>query len=1070
MAKTMLIDATHPEETRVAVVDGRKLEEFDVEVASRRPLKGNIYLAKVTRVEPSLQAAFVEYGGNRHGFLAFSEIHPDYYRIPIADREALLRAVAEDLEDDEGDESNHRDQNPHDGDHYQDHHEHDDHDHDHDDHGHDDHGHDDHDHDVDEQGHGAPSASAAELIVSESGEFVAAPSDTRDLAADAESGSAPSSFESIGLTARQDVLRGDIVIADSAEAAPSQGFPEGDDVPASPQAEIVEVAAPEAMPETVGGEEAPIQDDPEADEERARRRRQRNLRRYKIQEVIKRRQILLVQVTKEERGNKGAALTTYLSLAGRYCVLMPNTDRGGGISRRITSATDRKRLKSIIDDLDAPEGMAVIVRTAGSERSRAEVKRDFEYLLRLWDEIRDVTLRSTAPALIYEEASLIKRSIRDLYTRDIGDIVVAGGEAYIAAKSFMRTLTPSHAKRVQLYRDNSIPLFQRYQIESQLAAIHQPVVQLKSGGYIVINQTEALVAVDVNSGRSTKERNIEETALRTNLEAADEVARQLRLRDLAGLIVIDFIDMEENRNNAAVERRMKEALKNDRARIQIGRISTFGLLEMSRQRLHPSLAEASTEICPHCAGTGRIRSVDSTALHVLRMVEEEITRSYSPGVAVMVPGAVALYILNQKRASLSELEQRRGVRIYLESDDSLIPPDYRLERLKQLAPGEEVQQRQLPPVMVVEEDYDVEDDIEVDEDETGETETEESEEAAAAADGTGQGGEGRGRRRRRRRRGGRSERFRADEFTDSSAAENGEQPIAAAPGEGGAEEEDDLHEDGDREDGGDEDEFEANAEAADGDQPRRRRRRGRRGGRRRSRRPQDGSPAEGEEVSHDDDAVAGAEHNIAHAETPEGAARIAGSGEQPSLPDILPAHWQQQTPATEHVTETVSSEALHGGAVAEVPLAVVAPADQTEAAQAVASTAGAEAAAAEASPAEPGNGRRRNRREDGERAPRNRKPRRSRDENAPAADEAAAAETEGAAAEMPPVIAPQPPAAEPQPFAASQPVAAAPRVVPDDREEEPAAGDARLDVTVIGEGSPSEDAPKRRGWWRRLME
>ncbi|HVJ35404.1 MAG TPA: Rne/Rng family ribonuclease [Terriglobia bacterium] len=1075
MAKTMLIDATHPEETRVAVVDGRKLEEFDVEVASRRPLKGNIYLAKVTRVEPSLQAAFVEYGGNRHGFLAFSEIHPDYYRIPVADREALLRAVAEDLEDDESDDSGHPDQASHQGDHLPDQEGHDqEHYLESDDHQHDDHEHDGHEDDRGYHDHAA-AASPTEMIVSESGEFVAAPADAAGTAAHAEPVSPPSSFESIGLAARQDVLRGDTVIADSAEVMPSQTFPEGgegDDVPPSPQAEIVEVSAPEAMPETVGGEEAPIQDDPEADEERARRRRQRNLRRYKIQEVIKRRQILLVQVTKEERGNKGAALTTYLSLAGRYCVLMPNTDRGGGISRRITSATDRKRLKSIIDDLDAPEGMAVIVRTAGSERSKAEVKRDFEYLLRLWDEIRDVTLRSTAPALIYEEASLIKRSIRDLYTRDIGDIVVAGGEAYIAAKSFMRTLTPSHAKRVQLYRDNSIPLFQRYQIESQLAAIHQPVVQLKSGGYIVINQTEALVAVDVNSGRSTKERNIEETALRTNLEAADEVARQLRLRDLAGLIVIDFIDMEENRNNAAVERRMKEALKNDRARIQIGRISTFGLLEMSRQRLHPSLAEASTEICPHCAGTGRIRSVDSTALHVLRMVEEEITRSYSPGVAVMVPGAVALYILNQKRASLSELEQRRGVRIYLEADDSLIPPDYRLERLKQLAPGEEVQQRQLPPVTVVEEDYDVEEDIEVDEDETGETEAEESDEAAAAADGAGQGGEGRGRRRRRRRRSGRGERFRADEFTESSTGENGEQPAAAAIGEGAADEDEDLHEDADREDGGrdeggDEDEIEANADAADGDQPRRRRRRGRRGGRRRSRRPQDGATAEGEAAGEDEDG-AGSDHNVGQAEPTPSAAMIAGSGEQPSLPDVLPTHWRQQTPAAGYAPQSAATEALHADTAGESHAAPALPADQTAAAQDAAALPENDGAVSEAAPADQGNGRRR-KREDGERAPRSRKPRRSREETPVTAEETTGAEAEEPAIEPKPAVAPQPTVSEPQPFAA-QPMASVPQAGPDRHEASSPSEDARLDVTVIGEGSQSEDAPKRRGWWRRLME
>jgi ribonuclease E len=1044
MAKTMLIDATHPEETRVAVVDGRKLEEFDVEVASRRPLKGNIYLAKVTRVEPSLQAAFVEYGGNRHGFLAFSEIHPDYYRIPVADREALLRAVAEDLEEDDADGADHHDHAHADIDHH-------DHDHDHDDH-----------HDVEHDHGGEPySGSGTEpidLIVSESGEFVPAPA--ADQTADAESGAEASA--SMALEARQDVLRGGIVAEDGGEQ-PAQSETESDDLPAQPQAEIVEVAAPEPMAETLGAEEAAIQDDPEADEERARRRRQRNLRRYKIQEVIKRRQILLVQVTKEERGNKGAALTTYLSLAGRYCVLMPNTDRGGGISRRITSATDRKRLKSIIDDLDAPEGMAVIVRTAGSERSKAEVRRDFEYLLRLWDEIRDVTLRSTAPALIYEEASLIKRSIRDLYTKDIGDIIVAGGDAYLAAKSFMRTLTPSHAKRVQLYRDASIPLFQRYQIESQLAAIHQPVVQLKSGGYIVINQTEALVAVDVNSGRSTKERNIEETALRTNLEAADEVARQLRLRDLAGLIVIDFIDMEENRNNAAVERRMKESLKNDRARIQIGRISTFGLLEMSRQRLHPSLAEASTEICPHCAGTGRIRSVDSTALHVLRMVEEEITRSYSPGITVMVPGAVALYILNQKRGALAELEQRRGIRIYLEADDSLIPPDYRLERLKQLAPGEEVQQRQLPPVTVVEEEFDVEDEIEVEEEETAESETEadDNEEAAAAENG-GQSGEGRARgRRRRRRRGGRGERFRADEFTEASGGENGEQPApapTAAPlDETAGDEDDDGQEDGD------EDEVEATGESGDADQPRRRRRRGRRGGRRRSRRPQDGE-GQGEEGA----VVSGGTDGQPHSAEP---ALIAGSGEQPNLPEALPAHWQQHAPA---INQPAAAEEAGAPAPARTDHAAggdTAPATGTT--EAVAAEPGSDQ-----SQPDQGNGRRRSRREDGEKPARSRRPRRSREEAAdeePATAEAGETGTaDHAAPAAPQPIAPQPIA--PQPVPAQPAAAIEPRIIAEAVTVAPAeavaakAPESQLDVTIVGDGDAGDDAPKRRGWWRRLIE
>jgi ribonuclease E len=1070
MAKTMLIDATHPEETRVAVVDGRKLEEFDVEVASRRPLKGNIYLAKVTRVEPSLQAAFVEYGGNRHGFLAFSEIHPDYFRIPVADREALLREAAEGLEDDDAPEENNRRgrgrRNNRNGD--DDHgseqrhsepdhgdHEHGDHEADADQHDHDHH---DHDHHAHEHEHDEP-----DLIVSESGEFVAAPAieaespwqaaneanpigdhgHHADIAADQQA--ITPSVDHIALASRQDVLRGDLQPADATDQPGDSGQESGDstpsdneDLPAAPQAEIVEVVVPEEVLDTVGGEEAAIQDDPEADEERARRRRQRNMRRYKIQEVIKRRQILLVQVTKEERGNKGAALTTYLSLAGRYCVLMPNTDRGGGISRRITSAADRKRLKSIIDDLDPPEGMAVIVRTAGSERSRAEVKRDFEYLLRLWDEIRDVTLHSTAPAMIYEEASLIKRSIRDLYTRDIGDIIVAGAEAYTAAKSFMRTLTPSHAKRVQLFRDPTIPLFQRYQIESQLAAIHQPVVQLKSGGYIVINQTEALVAVDVNSGRSTKERNIEETALRTNLEAADEVARQLRLRDLAGLIVIDFIDMEENRNNAAVERRMKEALKNDRARIQIGRISSFGLLEMSRQRLHPSLAEASTELCPHCAGTGRIRSVDSTALHVLRMVEEEITRSYSPGVTVMVPGAVALYILNQKRGSLSDLEQRRGVRIYLEADESLIPPDYRLERLKALAPGEEVQQRQLPPITVVEEEPDVDDDIEIDEDET-DVEAEDGDDAATGAEKADGSGEGRGRgRRRRRRRGGRGERFRADEFTDSTDAPAVQEAAEATVPVPASSADDDGDDDEDGTEDGDEDAVEAGGETADGDQPRRRRRRGRRGGRRRSRRPQDeGMPEGGENGAVPQ--VDGEPQGDWSAEP----GQIAGSGDQPPLPDALPPHWQQQVPAQISLDVGQPTVVTSTAPLADLETPALLNGDDAE-----------PIAAEQSKP------RGRARREEGERAPRVRKPRRGRDE-ASNGETPTGEGDDNASASLQPDAKAEIGQAEPATPPVS--VAAQPEAV------EPASVATPL-VTVVDTAAPAEEASKRRGWWRRLMD
>ncbi|MGE5271950.1 MAG: Rne/Rng family ribonuclease, partial [Thiohalocapsa sp.] len=558
--------------------------------------------------------------------------------------------------------------------------------------------------------------------------------------------------------------------------------------------------------ETLGGDE--VEEVEEAD---AERRRSHSSRHYKIQEVIKRRQIMLVQVAKEERGNKGAALTTYLSLAGRYCVLMPNTNRGGGVSRKINSLSDRRRLKEILEELDIPEGMGVIVRTAGAERSKAEIKRDYEYLLRLWNEIRDLTLKSTAPALIYEEGNLIKRSIRDLYTRDIDEVLVEGEEGYKTAKAFMRTLMPSHAKRVQPYRDPQVPLFQRFQVESQIDAIHSPVAQLRSGAYIVINQTEALVAIDVNSGRSTRERNIEETALRTNLEAADEIARQLRLRDLAGLIVIDFIDMEEHRNQVAVERRMKEALKNDRARIQVGRISPFGLLEMSRQRLRPSLAETSTQPCPHCGGTGFIRSVESTALYVLRSIEEEGIRRRSAEICVYVPTNVALYILNQKRESVNQIETRYAIKVVVARDDSLIPPSFRLERLRAYEAGEAPPLRAIQAPIVPEDD---EDEEALDEEALDVAERPEP--AAAEPDGE----EERGRRRRRRRR------RRSDEGREARPAPPREEAAAAADGEAGV-----------AEDASEEDESEREAEAE-----RRRRRRGRRGGRTRPRR-EEGEPS-----------------------------------------------------------------------------------------------------------------------------------------------------------------------------------------------------------------------------------
>ena len=543
----MLIDATHVEETRVVIVDGTKLDELDIETSTKKQLKGNIYLAKVARVEPSLQAAFVDYGGNRHGFLAFNEIHPDYYQIPVADREALKEALLEEDKDDE-----------------------------------------------------------------------------HETEADAET--------------------------ESAEDDESD----------------------ERIVETVS--------ENEADEVAARRFKQ--IKKYKIQEVIHRGQVLLVQVIKEERGNKGAALTTYLSLAGRYCVLMPNNARGGGVSRKITNAADRKRLKGIVSKLPLPTGMSVIVRTAGKERTSLEIKRDYDYLIKTWVQIRDTTMESSAPALIHEEGNLIKRALRDMYTRDIEEILIEGESEYKMARDFMKMLTPSHAKKVKLYKDETIPLFFRYQVEAQLEALHSNIVQLKSGAYLVMDQTEALVAIDVNSGRATKERNIEETALKTNLEAADEIARQLRLRDMAGLVVIDFIDMEEARNNHAIERRMKEALKRDRARVQMGRITGFGLMELSRQRLHSSFIETSYSVCPHCRGKGMIRSTQSASIHTLHVLEEESMKLRFSELHMTVPPETALYVLNYKRRDLNAIEAMYNVKIFLEADASLVfPTDYRMERV-----------------------------------------------------------------------------------------------------------------------------------------------------------------------------------------------------------------------------------------------------------------------------------------------------------------------------------------------------------------------------------------------------
>lgn len=689
MAKKMLIDATHAEECRVVVVDGNKVEEFDFESVNKRQLAGNIYLAKVTRVEPSLQAAFVDYGGNRHGFLAFSEIHPDYYQIPLADREALLaeeRAYAEAMAEEDAKPKKSRSRRR--------------------------------------------SKTKAEKTVTddavETKEVSASIEgmDVIDLGEEepaalveeaAETGaSTEEAAPDAGVATEDQPVEGEV--AEEAAAVEDDGAAQAvavevaeetseettDETPAD-DADATADAVEEAPVRAAGDEETSDQAESEEDDrenvvdasekdesiesvadedvtEEIRPRKPR-ARRYKIQEVVKVRQIMLVQVVKEERGNKGAALTTYLSLAGRYCVLMPNTARGGGISRKITNAADRKKLKDIAGEIQVPEGAGLIIRTAGAKRTKSEIKRDYEYLQRLWEQIRELTLKSIAPAPIYEEGNLIKRSIRDLYSREIDEVLVEGEAGYRTAKDFMKMIMPSHAKNVKQYQD-PLPLFARYQVESYLTAMFNPTVQLKSGGYIVIGVTEALVAIDVNSGRATKEGSIEETALKTNLEAAEEVARQLRLRDLAGLIVIDFIDMDERKNNTAVEKRMKDKLKTDRARIQVGRISGFGLMEMSRQRLRPGMIEATTQPCPHCHGTGLLRSDDNVALGILRQLEEEGVRGKSKEVLVKAPVGIANYLMNQKREHIAQIEARYGISIRIEADGHMVSPDYELERFK----------------------------------------------------------------------------------------------------------------------------------------------------------------------------------------------------------------------------------------------------------------------------------------------------------------------------------------------------------------------------------------------------
>ena len=957
MADKMLIDATHPEETRVVVVRGNRVEEFDFESANRKQLRGNIYLAKVTRVEPSLQAAFVDYGGNRHGFLAFSEIHPDYYQIPVADRQALL---AQEEEDHRSAEQEHENRSQRRGRRHR------------------------------NRGAERHRDRNRDTVRSEEvgGEDVAAQdavAETTDINVDAtaqadvnETASTLSEPTSSAETQAASHETSEAPVSETApvEAAPAEA-PASEPVAVEPPlfevttapVETTEAPQPTLTPEhneehaetgdhldtpveaaqTNADEATPAEDrepapaegdedehdhehgDEEHEEEvvesvggadaleEVQERVPRFRRQYKIQEVIKRRQVMLVQVVKEERGSKGAALTTYLSLAGRYSVLMPNTARGGGISRKITSAEDRSRLKEIAQDLEVPEGMGVILRTAGASRTKGEVKRDFEYLLRLWETVRDLTLKSTAPKLVYEEGSLVKRSIRDLYSKDIDEIIVSGEEGFNEARDFMRMLMPSHVRNVKLYKDNQ-PLFTRYGVESQLDAMFSPIVQLRSGGYIVINQTEALVAIDVNSGRATREHHIEDTALKTNIEAAEEVARQLRLRDLAGLIVIDFIDMDESRNNRTVERKLKEALKHDRARIQVGRISHFGLMEMSRQRIRSSVLESSTEKCPVCGGSGHLRSVSSVALQCLRAIEEMLNKGATHNLIVRTRSEVALYMLNHKRAHLRALEERFRITITVSADATVnAQQSYIVDRGEQVHTAEAARAlaAQAQPALIAPEEEEPETYV-AEEEDFAETEAEEEagEAAEAAEEGEGEAGRESGDQRRRRRRRGRGRgRGRGEEgpregqpVTQETVAEHA---VAHEDHDAGSPEEDE----------GVEAEGAAPREARDdagsaAEGERRRRRRGRRGGRRN--RHREGVPGA---ESREDEQIASFEEGV-H-ETLEGAPHPIVSDEDAS---VIAPPFEQPTPV--HSEAEAEAAPAPAPAAAQEPAAASAPASE----------------------------------------------------------------------------------------------------------------------------------------------
>ncbi|WP_024515260.1 ribonuclease E/G [Bradyrhizobium sp. Tv2a-2] len=978
MPNKMLIDATHPEETRVVVVRGNRVEEFDFETAQRKQLRGNIYLAKVTRVEPSLQAAFVEYGGNRHGFLAFSEIHPDYYQIPVADRQALIeaeeRAHREAEEETENrssrrrsrhrnmrrrghgdrvrsavveaaeapangeapvvEHSEHQDAAHYDAEHTLP-------EHGYDEagehptpplsiaaelgaHAHDDEGIDDHGHDEDHHGHEGHDDEHIEHEAHDAVGGTGVPPPLPEVPASLAA-VAPDVLESPDVREVHDHTKNEVETLEHGEAVsvtsdvhtdePAAGedhaapvgeqhaAPVGDDT--DEDDEDGEDTEEEDLVESVGGDDV-LEEVPE--------RSFRPRRQYKIQEVIKRRQVMLVQVVKEERGNKGAALTTYLSLAGRYAVLMPNTARGGGISRKITSAQDRSRLKEVVQDLDVPEGMGIILRTAGASRTPPEIKRDFEYLIRLWETVRDTTLKSQAPTLVYEEGSLIKRSLRDLYNKEIDEILVAGEAGYREAHDFMKMLMPTNVRAVKQYRDGQ-PLFSRMGVESQLDAMFSPVVQLRSGGYIVINQTEALVSIDVNSGRATREHHIEDTALKTNLEAAEEVARQLRLRDLAGLIVIDFIDMDEKRNNRAVERKLSDCLRQDRARIQVGRISHFGLLEMSRQRIRASVLESSTEPCPQCGGTGHVRSVSSVALQLLRGLEETLMKGATHNLVVRTRTDVALYVLNHKRGHLRDLENSFKVTLAVIADPSVSgQQSYIIDRGEQVHTLEAAKallaaQAAASPPPAADEAYDDDEAFDIESESEVETEETEGLTEEASAEGDGQ------RRKRRRRRRGRGEAREAAQAQDSPREEQEglaaeQRPMSEGQGAGAFEEAE-----------GDDEESEDIAGVARADQPpgeRRPRRRGRRGGRRR----RGGGGAD----SALDEGLAGSISDefvpLPTPEVTEAVADFDGDGAPPSAPEALP---EPVTPAAAQPITTFSEPEVASAPQAEAEHSEKAP-------------------------------------------------------------------------------------------------------------------------------------------------